>query len=223
VQSALPPATDGAHAQALAFGVAGFRGDSLEIRHFAAPDGADSAASREPIHVALPDVGVATLWPLLDEQDRVRGVIAAESGPARATAWIPVSSDGTRWGGVLDRLRTADTASHDNGLVRAPMRVVPSAGLPLYTQTVDQWRPGGSPRLARVIAVVEDSVRIGPTLIAAVGGARALIATETPPRDFRTRADSLYRTMREALARGDWGAFGRAFDALGAALKGGAP
>jgi hypothetical protein len=29
--------------------------------------------------------------------------------------------------------------------------------------------------------------------------------------------------MREALARGDWGAFGRAFDALGAALKGSAP
>jgi hypothetical protein len=218
LQSALPPASDGARTQALAFASAGFRGDSLELRHFAAPDGADSAASREPVHVALPGAGIATLWPLLDEQDRVRGVIAAEGGAQRVTAWVPVSSDGARWGAVLDRLRSADTASHDAGLVRAPVRVLPVAGEPLYTQTVYQWRPGGSPRLARVAAVIDDSVRTGATLAAAVGGARTR-AAEPARRDFRTHADSLYRAMRHALARGDWSAFGRAFDALGAALR----
>ena len=222
-QEALPPATDGARTQALAFSVAGFRGDSLEVRHFASPDGADSAAAREPIHVALPGAGVATLWPLLADQDRVRGVIAAESGAQRTTTWIPLTSDGARWGGVLDRLRTADTASHDNGLVRSPVRVVPAAGRPLYSQSVYQWRPGGSPRLARVAADVDDSVRVGATLIAAVGGARAPGMTEPTPRDFRARTDSLYRAMRDALARGDWSAFGRAFDALGAALRPSAP
>jgi hypothetical protein len=46
---------------------------------------------------------------------------------------------------------------------------------------------------------------------------------EPPPRDFRSRADSLYRVMRDALARGDWSAFGRAFDALGGALRAGVP
>jgi hypothetical protein len=113
LQAALPPATDGARTQALAFAVAGFRGDSLEIRHFASPDGADSAASREPVHVAIAGTGVATLWPLLDDLDRVRGLIAAESGPQRATAWIPVSADGARWGGIVDRLRAADTTTHE--------------------------------------------------------------------------------------------------------------
>jgi uncharacterized membrane protein (UPF0182 family) len=219
MQAALPPATDGARTQALAFGVAGFRGDSLEVRHFASPDGADSAAAREPIHVALPTVGVAMLWPLLDEQDRVRGVIAAESGIQRMTAWIPLTSDGARWGGVLDRLRSADTASHDNGLVRSPVRVVPVTRQALYTQSLYQWRPGGSPRLARVAALLDDSVRVGATLAAAVGGTRAPRATEPTPRDLRARADSLYHAMRDALARGDWTAFGRAFDALGAALR----
>jgi uncharacterized membrane protein (UPF0182 family) len=120
---------------------------------------------------------------------------------------------------VLDRLRTADTTMHDNGLVRAPVRVLPAGGLPLYAQAVYQWRPGGSPRLARVAAMVDDSVRVGTSLIAAVGGAVTTRSTEPTPRDFRARADSLYRAMRDALAHGDWSAFGRAFDALGAALR----
>jgi uncharacterized protein len=223
LQAALPPARDGARTQALAFAAAGFRGDSLEIRHFASPDGADSAASREPTHVALPGIGVAALWPLLDDQDRVRGVVAAEGGPERATAWLPVASDGARWGGVLDRLHAADTASHDNGLMRSPVHVLPAGGTPLYAQAVYQWRPGGGPRLARAIVMTGDSVRVAPTLIAAVGGARAVQPPEPSPRDLRTLADSLYRAMRDALARGDWSAFGRAFDALGGALQTGVP
>jgi uncharacterized membrane protein (UPF0182 family) len=223
VQGALPPAADAAHTQALAFAIAGFRGDSLEVRHLAALDGADSASSREALRAALPGSGVAALWPLLDEQDRVRGVIAAQGGIPRVTTWIPLTTDGARWGGVLDRLRAADTAAHETGLVRSPVRVLPAAGQPLYLQRVFQWRPGGSPRMARVAAVFGDSVRVGPTLLAAVGGAGPAHATEPAPRDLRARADSLYRVMRDALGRGDWSAFGRAFDALGAALRPAAP
>ena len=219
VQSALPPPSDGARTQALAFALAGFRGDSLEIRHFASPDGADSAASREPIHVALAGAGVATLWPLLDEQERVRGVVASESGPLRTTTWIPVESDGLRWGGVLDRLRSADTASHESGLVRSPVRVLPVGGRAAYVQSIYQWRPGGSPRLARVTSVIDDSVRVSSTLVIAAGGPGSGPVIPSVRRDFRARTDSLYRTMRDALARGDWSTFGRAFDALGAALR----
>ena len=65
--------------------VAGFRGDSLEVRHFAAPDAADSAASREPTHAQLPAVGVSALWTLLDPQERVRGIVAAERTPMAVT------------------------------------------------------------------------------------------------------------------------------------------
>lgn len=223
LQSALPPAIDGARTQALAFSLAGFRGDSLEVRHFATLDGADSAASREPLRIALPGVGVAALWPLLDERERVRGVIAAEGGPARTTAWIPLASDGARWGSVLDHLRSADTSSHENGLVRGPVGVVPIAGRPAYLESVFQWRPGGSPRLLHVSALVDDSLRTAPTFSAAVGGVTPEPAAMPTPRAFRERTDSLYRAMRSALARGDWPAFGRAFDALGAVLRRSAP
>jgi len=33
--------------------------------------------------------------------------------------------------------------------------------------------------------------------------------------DFQSRASALYGQMRDALRRGDWAAFGRAFEAMG--------
>jgi uncharacterized membrane protein (UPF0182 family) len=220
LQSALPPVLDGAWAQLLAFASAGFRGDSLEVRHWASLDAADSIASREPIHVALPNLGVATSWPLLDAQDRVRGVIASAGGANRETSWIPLAPDGQRWGGTVDRLRTADTASHDGPVVHAPVRVVPLAGRPMYFQAAFRVRAGISPTLGHVATVTGDSLRSGPTLAAALGLASATTASG-PARqvDLRARAESLYRDMRDALRRGDWPTFGRAFDALGGTLR----
>lgn len=217
VQAVLPPISDGARAQALAFASSGFRGDSLEVRHFAVLDGADSASSREPLHFALPHGGVAAAWPLLDERERVRGVVAAEGGPQRVTAWIPLVNGDARWGSVLDDLRGSDSTGHDNGVVRAPARVVPIAGRPAYFQSAFQWLPGGAPRLVHVSALVNDSLAVAPTLAAILGG-EGVGATTAAPQSFRVRADSLYRAMRAALERGDWSSFGRAFDALGTAL-----
>jgi len=220
LQAALPPVLDGAWAQALAFASAGFRGDSLEVRHFAALDAADSVSSREPIHAALPTLGVTTSWTLLDAQDRVRGIVASAGGGSRETSWIPLAPDGQRWGATVDRLRAADTASHDGPVVHAPVRVVPLAGRPMYFQAAFRVRAGASPTLGRVAAVTGDSLRSGPTLAAALGLATATTAAG-PARqvDLRARAESLYRDMRDALRRGDWPSFGRAFDALGGALR----
>ncbi|HEX7979671.1 MAG TPA: UPF0182 family protein [Gemmatimonadaceae bacterium] len=219
LQAALPPVLDGAWAQALAFASAGFRGESLEVRHFASLDAADSVASREPIHAALPNFGVTTSWTLLDTQDRVRGIVAS-AGATRETSWIPLAPDGQRWGGTVDRLRAADTASHDGPMVHAPARVVPLAGRPMYFQAAFRVRAGASPTLGRVATITGDSLRTGPTLAAALGLASPT-ATAGPARqvDLRTRAESLYRDMRDALRRGDWPAFGRAFEALGGALR----
>jgi hypothetical protein len=221
VRRALPPVRDGAVTQALAFATAGFRGDSLEERHFAAPDGADSAASREPVHVLLPGLDVNMLWTLLDARQRVRGVMAAGGGEQRATSWIPLASDGIRWGAALDRLRAADSSVHEPAVVHGPVRVLPVSGRPFYLQASFQWRPGGSPALFRVTTLAGDTLRAGPTLRAALGiGAPAPPAPPVQsPRDLRARAELLYRGMREALSRGDWIAFGRSFDSLGALLR----
>ena len=222
LRALLPPVTDGARTQALAFAAAGFRGDSLEVKHVATPDGADSTgAAREPAHVVLPAAaGVSSIWPLLDSTERVRGVVVASGGPSRATSWLPLASDGKRWGAVVDLLRMADSAQHESGTVRAPLRVVPLGERALYVQPIFQWRPGASPTLARIVAYAGDSVRVGATLAAALGvptSDRSGGAASAPAP--RLRADSLYRAMRDALGRGDWTAFGRAFDALGSVLR----
>ena len=222
LRSQLPPITDGARIQALAFAAAGFRGDSLEVKHFASPDGADSsAAAHEPTYALLPNLGgVASLWPLLDSTERVRGTVAAVGGPSRLTAWLPVASDGRRWGAVVDLLRMADSAQHESGVVRAPLRVAPLLDRALYVQPIFQWRSGTTPVLSRIAASVHDTVRVGPSLAASLGiAAESRTSAGTAPPAIRPRADSLYQVMRDALGRGDWATFGRAFNALGAVLR----
>ena len=128
--------------------------------------------------------------------------------------------DGQRWGAVLDRVRSADTLQHEIGTMRTSLRVVPVAERPLYLQPTFQLRPGAPPTLVRVATVRGDSIHAGQTLAAALGATVAgAPPTVTATPDLRVRADSLYRVMREALARGDWASFGRAFDALGLALR----
>lgn len=220
LQAALPPVLDGATAQAYAFADAGFRGDSLEVRHVATLDAADSVIAREPMRAVMPGVGLSALWPLLDRQERVRGVVAAVGGPTRETIWIPVSAEGPSWSGALDRLRAADTLSVDANLAHAPMRALPIAGKPAYLQAAFRWRAGAPPTLARVATVVGDTVRRGPTLAAALGLAPTVAgAPPSTPGDLRARAAALYGEMREAMRRGDWTTFGRTLDALGATLR----
>lgn len=220
VAAALPPMTDLARSQALAFASTGYLFDSVETRHLASSDGADSS-SREPTRAIIPSLtGVSALWTLLDSTERVRGVIAAAGGSSRGTSWIPVASDGQRWGAVVDRLHAADTLLHEPGAARAPLRVVPVSGKPLYVQPSFVSRLGAVPTLSHVSTLMSDTVRVGVTLAAAVGAVPPVRGngSGTAPT-ARGRADSLYRAMRDALSRGDWTAFGRAFDALGAALR----
>jgi uncharacterized membrane protein (UPF0182 family) len=223
IVAALPPLTDGTRAQALAYASAGAppAGGGYERRHFAILDGADSTIAREPIRAVLPGFGgVSALWVLLDSADRMRGVMAAPGGALRTSVWIPVASDQKRWANVLDRFRAADT-THETSVSRGPMRAVPVGGKPFYVQASFSARPGSTPTLASVMTLQDDSLRSGRTLAAALGGREPVVKpAQGPPPDLRTRADSLYRTMREALARGDWPTFGHAFDALGILLRG---
>ena len=65
-----------------------------------------------------------------------------------------------------------------------------------------------------------DSVLTGRSVAQALGASLAGADTATlTPAAYRARALALHAQMRAALARGDWTAFGAAFDALGALLK----
>jgi uncharacterized membrane protein (UPF0182 family) len=65
----------------------------------------------------------------------------------------------------------------------------------------------------------DTTITTGATLRAALGVTRGAAAdSAAAPVDFRSRVAELYAHMRDALRRGDWEAFGRAYDALGTLL-----
>jgi uncharacterized membrane protein (UPF0182 family) len=68
--------------------------------------------------------------------------------------------------------------------------------------------------------LIDDSVRVGASLAQLAGALPPPTAPTTAPAatDVRARAAALYSRMRDALRRGDWTAFGQAFDELGKLL-----
>ena len=224
LRAALPPAADAVYAQAVAFGKYGTRSDSYVPRRVPPPaDGADSVLIGVDPPFALPSGTLATAIPLIAEQgERVHGLVIGTGGVNRRTTWYGLEDAGPRWPNVLDRLRTGDAPSsgstgREPPMIRGPVRAIPIAGDVAFLQSGYLWRIQGPPALGRVSLLFRDSVRSAPTLAPMAGSQLALRLTPLPiaPSDLRSRVDSLYKVMRESMRRGDWVAFGAAFDALG--------
>ncbi|MGH7663974.1 MAG: UPF0182 family protein [Gemmatimonadaceae bacterium] len=231
----LPPVLDAARVQATIFARFGQRGDTVRARHLPRESGADSALARgaDPLIGLGETVGARWLaWtvPVLDASDLVIGTVVALGGgqafegAQRGVFWMPIAAPHVEWQNALDRLRLQSDSGRvipgDPGAARGAVRSVPvSAGVALV-QPAYAWPAGGSPTLAQVSALYGDEARTGATLSAAVGlGIDA--ATPSYPAesdDDRAGLRRLYQSMKSALARGDWAAFGAAFDSLGAFL-----
>ena len=214
----MPPAREGARAQATAFGRYGTRGETDVARHLPDDDGPDSALAGTPAPViAFPRLGTTGyVLPLVDRSERLRGLLVALGGPAHRTMWLPAGEAAPLWSEALDRLRAADTISASL-LVRGFVRAIPVGDQIVLLQPRYDWRGGGAPRLLYVTALAGDTVRSARTLFQLTG--RLPDTTMIATGDLRTRAARLYDEMRRASARGDWAAYGRAFDALGVLLR----
>ncbi len=212
----LPPARESARAQAIAFGRFGPRDEAEVVRHIPDDEGPDSALVGSPAPLmGVPGAGtVADVLPLLDRAERLRGLFVALGGGTQRTVWIPASETAPVWNEALDRLRAADTTNSPQ-LVRGYVRLVPLAGDVAFVQPRFDWR-SGTPRLAYVSALVGDTVRTARTLLQLAG--RMPVSRTAGSGDLRTQAAALLEQMRRAMTRGDWAAYGRAFDALGALL-----
>jgi uncharacterized membrane protein (UPF0182 family) len=223
IQSLLAPPIDGITAQALAFGRYGNHPDDPS-RHVPTLDGADTSLITDPLPMSLPGSRItAVTLPLVDDADRLRGVLVGTGGTARRTYWYPLRAAGPRWTAILDRLRSVDSAgsaAREGPLVAGRVRSVPVAGGVAFVQPRYRWRPQSIPSLNRIALLSGDTARsIAPLSTAGRPGELTV-----PPGDLRASVRAAYDAMRDAMRRGDWTAFGRAFDALGRALaRGGTP
>ena len=220
----LPPDAEGAVVQATVLGAAGLAAREAPVRRALADAGGDSLVAREPTPF-LVGGAPAVAVPLLDEAGALAGAVVVRGGARPGATWRPAAGPALGWDAARDRLqRGADSAAagRDGRLLPGAMRLVPLAGngwglvLSQY-----RWRGDVAPELLRTAALVGDTVRAGRTSAVAFG-VRDSVATGAPlgvpVRADSARASVLYDRMREALRRGDWRAFGEAFDALGAAL-----
>lgn len=218
LRALLAPPLEGIYAQAIAFGRFGTRNDSDTPRHIPLLTGADSALVSGDVPTALPDETVAIVLPLVDDVDRLRGLFIGTGGATPRTLWYQPSGPGPRWSAILDRLRSLDSSGtvRDGPIVRGRVRTIPTASGIAFVQPAYRWRAENVPSLVRVAMLVGDSARALTPPTIAVGKTPG----PTPaPNGAQKSAVALYNEMRDALRRGDWVAFGRAFDALGRALQ----
>lgn len=237
----VPPALDGAYAQAVALARCNGRptcsdiGAAPSALHLAGPPGVDSATTlaAEPLFM-LPDARAPLAWsiPLADRGDRVRGLVVATGGAEGTVHWVRVDSTrGTpTWPALVTRLQSAvDSAAADaapgqvarNGRLRA----VPIAGTAVYTMPRYATRQDGAAALLRIAVSVGDSLpRAGRDVASAIGLPASAFGGAAPavaPRgavEFRARVATLYDAMQTALQRGDLAAFGAAYAQLGELL-----
>jgi hypothetical protein len=159
--------------------------------------------------------------PLLDNEERVAGLLLAVGGAIRETYWQPFATPGPRWPAALDRLRGASRQVPAARLpvVRGPVRAAPFDGSVVLFQSAYTWREGRPPTLARVALWARDTLRSGTSLAAALGSVSPdSSSTVTSDARMRARALELYDAMRAALRRGDLSGFGASFDSLGRVL-----
>jgi uncharacterized membrane protein (UPF0182 family) len=232
--AALPPPTDGVLIQAWALTQYGGPRDVVpDTVHLPGGDGGDSTIGVAPRALGLlphPISGTDTpAWtiPLVDSSDRVAGVLVAFGGADPITTWVRADAVGARWREVAERLHGASSqlpaAPSDAEIERGRVRAWPVAGQITFAQTNFLVRPDRGPAIAGVVALLGDSVRTGRTLADALGLARGVdgagVRDAGPAPVGGARARALYDAMRAALRRGDWAAFGAAFDSLGAAIS----
>lgn len=236
ILAALSPATEAAVAQAIALARYGPRtplsaGDGSADtapwvpKHVARLDDVDSLLVTDgpPVFV-LPDGRPAWTLPLIDDLNRVHGLLLATGGLQRASYWLPIVPT-TRLSAVRERLQrvpeSAAASTRDARVLSAPVRAVVVGGELTYVQPFVTWRTDGAPTLARMAILSGDSLATGRTSRDAWDvpdlAAGPPPAPLTPPV-FRARVQALYERMRAALRAGSWTRFGAAYDSLGQLL-----
>lgn len=223
LRTALPPAADWAEVQGRVLGRTGFFGDTLSSLDLARVDDADADLSPGPPTLFQLDTAGTTAWgvPVVDGADRISGLLVATGGTAPHTTFRSITTE-LRWTTILERMQAAaDSAGFGRALPyarRGRVQAVPVTGGAAFVQCFYEWPPDGPPRLAGVVILEADRIRVGRSLAAALGLPEESTPRSLPAELFRARAAALYDAMSAALRSADWRAYGDAWAALGRLL-----
>lgn len=227
----LPPATESAAVQIRTFARFGSRLEGPTARHL--PDSLLSRTVPAPylVHEADGAPGILA-WsvPLLDEMEQLDGIAVVTGGAARTTWWHPASGTPLRWRSALETLQAGEDSvltagKRDPRRRRAAAAAIMTNRGPRFMQVTTTTRSDGTPMIARVALTDGQHTGAGATLASALlaigerpaGGLAPAAASGSLPPDGE--AIRLYDVMRRAMQRGDWTAFGAAFDSLGSTLR----
>ncbi|MCU0619245.1 MAG: UPF0182 family protein, partial [Gemmatimonadaceae bacterium] len=220
---ALPPDRDALELQGGAAARHGSRRLDAAGYEVVLPEMGDTLAGAVPPAVWLAARGAwAATAIVVDSTRTVRALLVAPGGRDRTVRLVPVD-DGTRLPLVLDAMRQVlDSLRRGRGDVRRGWaRVLPRAGDVALVVPLVAVRADGATTLDAVVVADARRVGVGPTALAAAGPAATGAPRPAALTADRPLLQGLYARMRAALERGDFAAFGSAFDALGRAL--GAP
>ena len=224
---ALPPPVDWVETQAAQLAATGLPGEASVSRHLPPIVAGDTLVAFAGPTLFMTGHGadrvLSTSLALLDALDRVQGIVVGTGGRTPRTWWVPVRSPEARWGGVVDALaRTTEPLVASGAIPRGertiPGRItaIPTAEGPWFVQPQYLWPVTGAPAVSHVALWRGGSASAARDLAAVLRGARPDAPVE--PRGspaWQARVATLYNQMRVALKKGDWSAFGEAFETLG--------
>lgn len=221
----LPPRRDGTLVMTQAFAQVGVRGEHGGPAHLPRRGGDTTFTPlTTPPFVDRGEGILRIALPLLDAAERLRGTVTSPGGGRYDPRWHPLDSAGPHWQVIVDRLQHAGDslrASVRNArLAQGAVRVIPTDDGVTAFQTTYVLRADGTPQVLFTTLLIGDETAVGSTLMEAAGMPMpTLPATPPTPEEFRARVESLYEIMRDAMRRGDWNAFGAAYEALGRLLR----
>ena len=223
---ALPPQLELLDAVASQFVAVGWRHEHTAPRKLALGGTGDTLiGANGPALFVVTDSGrrLASSRIILDSADRMDGLMLAVGGfPARIW-WIPFPQPHVRWPEAVDAMiRAGEPLSPPASTPRLdrpiPGRVqaFPLAGSIWLLQPSYLWPVNGPPAVAYVALWRGGTAHAARDVATALRGPRAGDAPDPAPGPpSPARIADLYNQMRIALKRGDWAAFGAAFEALG--------
>ena len=161
--------------------------------------------------------------PLLDAGSRVVGLVVTTGGAQPRSWYMSASAEEIRWPAVVDALQRASdglllpgAALRSERMVTGRVQSIPTGAGLWFAQPSYLW-PTTTPQAVSHVVLWRAGAASGARDIAAVlrGAKPAEPAEPAGTPAWQARVNALYNQMRIALKRGDWAAFGEAFEALG--------